>query len=255
MNIIIIWKISTDLDVWQHKHSYLIPWMIKLKLSAYFPTKPSYWLTGLQFALSIVLVCVHLAGSLGGAVTDFTAGGLECSSLGGGWISTTNLCTTQKSLYSTGGLLSEGAEPVWPPPRGAGHHRSHVRCGEWVGGQPTPHSGLFCCVLFYHKMYHFYLKINLLASTPHKGEEAHLKKRKIWDLIVVKIKWPNCTHEINDINKGLLRSISYVFSLSTPPEDLFKGSFMFLDCKCHQKETVKVGCMYNINSVYFLLFI
>ena len=187
MNIIILWKISTDLDVWQHKHSYLIPWMIKLKLSAYFPTKPSYWLTGLQFALSIVLVCVHLAGSLGGAVTDFTAGGLECSSLGGGWISTTNLCTTQKSLYSTGGLLSEGAEPVWPPPRGAGHHRSHVRCGEWVGGQPTPHSGLFCCVLFYHKMYHFYLKINLLASTPHKGKEAHLKK--------IILYWENNKHE------------------------------------------------------------
>ena len=75
------------------------------------------------------------------------------------------------------GLLPEATEPVWPPPRGVGHHRSHVRCGEWVGGQPTPHSGLFCCVLLYHKMYHFNLKINLIiASTPHKGEEANLKK-------------------------------------------------------------------------------
>ena len=78
------------------------------------------------------------------------------------------------------GLLSEAAEPVWPPPRGVGHHRSHVRCGEWVGGQPKPHSGLFCCVLVYHKMYHFNLKINLIiASTPHKGEETHLKQVQV----------------------------------------------------------------------------
>ena len=96
--------------------------------------------------LSSSVSSVSTSGFLGGELVDFAAAGIGVFITGRGdeYEQPTSVPDTQQSLYSDGGLLSEVAEPVWLPARGAGHHRSHVRWGEGVGGQPTLHSGLFC---------------------------------------------------------------------------------------------------------------